>query len=74
MVLGRLAVSLRKSNKIDYPLVEICIKMGKHERHKKKNANTLETEATADRCDTDPWFKAFEMLRSTLTKITCSSL
>ena len=51
MVLGRLAVSLRKSNKIDYPLVEICIKMGKHERHKKKNANTLETEATADRCE-----------------------
>ena len=36
---------------IDYPLVEICIKMGKHERHKKNNANTLETEATADRCD-----------------------
>ena len=33
---------------------------------------TLETEATADRCDTDPWFKAFEMLRSTLIKITCS--
>ena len=39
MVLGRLVVSFRKSNKIDNPRVEICIKMGKHERRKKKNAN-----------------------------------
>ena len=33
----------RKSNKIDlkYPLVEICIKMGKHERHKKRTLTPL---------------------------------